>query len=33
MIHLLEKDPLECIRSGDIVTINGNEGFVEIVPV
>ena len=32
MIHLLEKDPLECIRSGDIVTINGNEGFVEIVP-
>jgi predicted aconitase with swiveling domain len=31
MIHLLEKNPFDCIRTGDTVIINGNEGFVEIV--
>ena len=30
MIHLLEKNPLEVIRTGDIVTINGDEGWIEI---
>ena len=32
MIHLLEKNPLEAIRTGDIVTINGNEGWIEVFP-
>ena len=32
MIHLLEKNPLEVIRTGDIVTINGDEGWIEVVP-
>lgn len=32
MIHLLEKNPLEVIRTGDMVTINGDEGWIEIVP-
>ncbi len=31
MIHLLEKNPLEVIKTGDIVTINGDEGWIEIV--
>ncbi|HEY3277496.1 MAG TPA: DUF126 domain-containing protein [Syntrophorhabdaceae bacterium] len=31
MIHLLEKNPLEMIRTGDMVTINGNEGWIEVV--
>jgi uncharacterized protein len=30
MVHQLEQDLLECIKSGDLVTINGDEGFVEI---
>ncbi len=32
MIHLLEKNPLEVIKTGDTVIINGDEGFVEIIP-
>lgn len=32
MIHLLERNPLEFIRTGDMVTINGDEGFAEIIP-
>ena len=31
MVHLLEKNPLEFIKTGDTVTINGDEGFVEII--
>jgi hypothetical protein len=30
MVHELDQDPLKIIRSGDIVTINANEGFVEV---
>ena len=30
MVHELDQDPLQIIRSGDIVTINANEGFVEV---
>ena len=30
MVHDLDQDPLQCIKSGDIVTINANEGFVEV---
>jgi uncharacterized protein len=30
MVHQLEEDPFEYIKNGDIVTINGDEGFVEI---
>jgi predicted aconitase with swiveling domain len=30
MVHELETDPLESIRNGDLVTINADEGFVEI---
>ncbi len=30
MVHLLEQDPFQYIKNGDIVTINGDEGFVEI---
>jgi len=32
MIHLLERNPLEFIRTGDIVTINGDEGWIEVIP-
>ena len=32
MIHLLEKNPLDCIKTGDTITINGDDGFVEIDP-
>ena len=30
MVHELEGDPLDLIHTGDIVTINADEGFVEI---
>jgi predicted aconitase with swiveling domain len=30
MVHKLEADPLQCIHNGDIVTINADEGYVEI---
>jgi predicted aconitase with swiveling domain len=30
MVHLLEQDPFQYIKNGDVVTINGDEGFVEI---
>ena len=30
MVHELETDPLESIKDGDHVTINADEGFVEI---
>ena len=30
MVHEPEVDPLEFIKTGDFVTINANEGFVEI---
>lgn len=30
MVHELENDPLESIQTGDRVTINADEGFVEI---
>ncbi len=30
MVHELETDPLELIKTGDFVRINANEGFVEI---
>ena len=30
MVHGLEVDPLECIKTGDFVRINADEGFVEI---
>jgi hypothetical protein len=30
MVHHLDQNPLQCIKSGDIVTINANEGFVEV---
>jgi predicted aconitase with swiveling domain len=29
MMHRLEKDPLK-LREGQMVTVNGNEGFVEV---
>lgn len=32
MIHMLEKNPLEVIKTGDMVTINGDEGWIEVVP-
>lgn len=31
MVHLLEKDPLEYIHNGDLVKINADEGFVEVL--
>jgi predicted aconitase with swiveling domain len=31
MIHLLESNPFEFIKTGDTVTINGDEGFVEVI--
>lgn len=30
MVHELETNPLDLIRSGDMVTINADEGFVDI---
>ena len=30
MVHKLEKDPLECIETGDFVRIDANNGIVEI---
>jgi predicted aconitase with swiveling domain len=30
MVHYLEKDPFQYVGDGDLVTINGDEGFVEI---
>jgi uncharacterized protein len=30
MVHELEANPLDLIRSGDMVTLNADEGFVEI---
>ena len=30
MVHELERDPLELIKTGDFVKINADEGFVEI---
>ena len=30
MVHELETDPLTCIRSGDFVRINADEGYVEV---
>jgi predicted aconitase with swiveling domain len=30
MVHQPEKDPFEYIKDGDMVTINGDEGFIEI---
>lgn len=30
MVHELEANPLDLIASGDIVMVNGDEGFVEI---
>ena len=30
MVHQLEQDPLETIRSGDIVMINADQGFVDV---
>lgn len=30
MVHELEINPFDIIASGDIVTVNGDEGFVEI---
>ncbi len=30
MVHEMETDPLDIIESVDIVTINADEGFVEI---
>ncbi|MBU2498228.1 MAG: DUF126 domain-containing protein [Proteobacteria bacterium] len=30
MVHELEKDPLQLIKTGDFVRINADEGFVEI---
>ena len=30
MVHRLEKDPLECIESGDFVKIDADNGIVEI---
>jgi uncharacterized protein len=30
MVHQLERNPLDLIASGDMVTVNGDEGFVEI---
>lgn len=30
MVHQLEKDPLDCIETGDFVTIDADRGFVEI---
>lgn len=31
MVHSLEKDPLECIEDGDLVKIDADKGFVEII--
>ncbi|HOJ43551.1 MAG TPA: DUF126 domain-containing protein [Syntrophorhabdaceae bacterium] len=31
MIHRLEVDPLEVIKTGDTVIINADEGFIEVV--
>lgn len=31
MVHQLEKDPLECIETGDFVRIDADNGIVEIV--
>jgi predicted aconitase with swiveling domain len=30
MVHQLEQDPFQYIKNGDMVTINGDEGFVEV---
>ena len=30
MVHELETDPLTCIRNGDFVRINADEGYVEV---
>ena len=30
MVHELEEHPLECIRTGDFVRINADEGYVEV---
>jgi predicted aconitase with swiveling domain len=30
MVHRLEQDPFRYIKSGDMVTINADEGFVEV---
>jgi uncharacterized protein len=30
MVHQLETDPLDSIQTGDMVTINADEGFVEV---
>ncbi len=30
MVHELDVDPLAVIRTGDIVTVNADEGFVEV---
>ncbi|MFH1152943.1 MAG: DUF126 domain-containing protein [Pseudomonadota bacterium] len=31
MVHHLEMDPLECIETGDLVLIDADSGFVEII--
>jgi uncharacterized protein len=30
MVHYLEQDPFQSISNGDLVTINADEGFVEV---
>lgn len=32
MVHLPEQDPFEYIKDGDIVTVNGDEGFLKVEP-
>ena len=31
MVHRLDRDPLLHIRTGDMVTLNANDGFVEVM--
>jgi predicted aconitase with swiveling domain len=31
LVDMLEKNPYDFLKNGDLVLVNGNEGFVELI--